>query len=180
MCPGLAEPNNPLSCISADRCLNWKTSHQIVRIKRSLKTYFYVQCFINIVFITFCPRVVDIVMCPWSIFFIYNTLILTILHYITFTYKFCVLFIVGVLQQMAYRRKISDTDFTDILILNYFLEKMWKLGISHAVPPLTIAELSTLTNVRFWPTLYMICAVLRQWLLQQRETEASFVYVISR
>ena len=81
---------------------------------------------------------------------------------------------------MAYRRKISDTDFTDILILNYFLEKMWKLGISHAVPPLTIAELSTLKNVRFWPTLYMICAVLRQWLLQQRETEASFVYVISR
>jgi len=25
MCPGLAEPDNPLSCISADQCLNWKT-----------------------------------------------------------------------------------------------------------------------------------------------------------
>jgi len=49
--------------------------------KRSLKTYFYVQCFINIVFITFSPRVVDTVKCHWSNFFIYDTLILTI--YIT-------------------------------------------------------------------------------------------------
>jgi len=32
--------------------------------------------------ITFSPRAVDIVKCPWSSFFIYDTLILTILHYI--------------------------------------------------------------------------------------------------
>jgi len=28
MCPGFAEPDNPLACISADQCLNWKTCHQ--------------------------------------------------------------------------------------------------------------------------------------------------------
>jgi len=33
--------------------------------------------------ITFNPRAVDIVKCPWSSFFIYDTLILTIVHYIT-------------------------------------------------------------------------------------------------
>jgi len=39
----------------------------------------YAQLFL----ITFSPRAVDIVKCPWSSFFIYDTLILTILHYIT-------------------------------------------------------------------------------------------------
>jgi len=40
--------------------------------------------FINVVFITFSPRVVDCVTCLWSNFlFIYDTLILSILHYIT-------------------------------------------------------------------------------------------------
>jgi len=29
---GLAEPNDRLARVSAGRCLNWKTGHQIVRI----------------------------------------------------------------------------------------------------------------------------------------------------
>ena len=33
-------------------------------VKRSLKTYFYVQFFISVVFITFSPRVVHTVNCP--------------------------------------------------------------------------------------------------------------------
>jgi len=43
----------------------------------------FVQCFYDILFITFSPRVVDIVKCPWSNFFLFTTLILTILHYVT-------------------------------------------------------------------------------------------------
>jgi len=31
--PGLAEADNRLGRVSVDRCLNWKTGHQIVRIK---------------------------------------------------------------------------------------------------------------------------------------------------
>ena len=46
----------------------------------------YPAFFISIVFITFSPRAVDVVKCHWSIFFIYDTLILTILHYITLHY----------------------------------------------------------------------------------------------
>jgi len=41
------------------------------------------------------PRAVDIVKCPWSSFFIYDTLILTILHYIT-------LHIVGLLSHAKF------------------------------------------------------------------------------
>jgi len=60
-----------------------RRSSSLVVFKRSLKTHFYIQSFINIVFITFSPRAVNIVKCPWSNFsFIYDTLILTILHYI--------------------------------------------------------------------------------------------------
>ena len=40
----------------------------------------YPTFFISIVFITFSPRAVDVVKCHWSIFFIYDTLILTILQ----------------------------------------------------------------------------------------------------
>jgi len=45
----------------------------------STPVFNYAQLFL----ITFSPRAVDIVKCPWSSFFIYDTLILTILHYIT-------------------------------------------------------------------------------------------------
>jgi len=33
MCPGLAESNNQLACISAYLYLNWKTGHHVIRIK---------------------------------------------------------------------------------------------------------------------------------------------------
>jgi len=50
------------------------------------KLTFIFRVFINIVFITFRSRAVDIVKCPWCSFFIYDTFILTILHYITLHY----------------------------------------------------------------------------------------------
>jgi len=56
-----------------------RRSPSLAVFKRSLKTHFYIQCF-NIVFITFSLRAVDIVKFPLSIFFIYDILILTILH----------------------------------------------------------------------------------------------------
>jgi len=57
-----------------------RRSPSLAVFKRSLKTHFYIQCFVNIVFITFSLRAVDIVKFPWGIFFIYDILILTILH----------------------------------------------------------------------------------------------------
>jgi len=54
-----------------DKVLLALTPLSLATFKRSLKTYFYVQCFINIVFTTFSPRVVDIVKCPWSNFYFY-------------------------------------------------------------------------------------------------------------
>ena len=52
------------------------------------KLTFISRVFINTVFITFSPCTVNNAKCPWSIFFIYDTLglILTILHYITLHY----------------------------------------------------------------------------------------------
>jgi len=51
----------------------------LATFKRSLKTHSS-GVFINVVFTTFSARVVDIVKCPWSYFFICVTLISTILH----------------------------------------------------------------------------------------------------
>ena len=60
-----------------------RRSPSLVTFKRSSKTNLYVQCFfINIVVITFSPRVIDTVKFVEVTFFIYDTLILTILHYI--------------------------------------------------------------------------------------------------
>ena len=41
-----------------------RRSPSLAVFKRSLKTHFYIQCFINIVLITFSPRAVDTVKCP--------------------------------------------------------------------------------------------------------------------
>ena len=50
-------------------------------------------------------------------------------------------------------------NFADILVLYIFLDTIWKLHISHAFLPLTVAKLSTLENIPvFWPTLYRVVA----------------------
>jgi len=41
-----------------------RRSPSLAVFKRSLKTHFYIQCFITIVFITFSLRAINIVKCP--------------------------------------------------------------------------------------------------------------------
>jgi len=41
----------------------------------------------------------------------------------------------------------------------FFLDKIWKLLILRAFLPLTVAKLSTLKNILFWPTLYIQACV---------------------
>ena len=69
--------NGTLSRAAIPGCLQTFTQNSLL----------YSVFLLTLFLITFSPRAVDIVKCPWSSFFIYDTLILTILHHITLHYN---------------------------------------------------------------------------------------------
>jgi len=53
--------------------------------------------------------------------------------------------------------------FTDIEVLYIFLDKNWKLDISHAFLPLTVTKFSSSQNSPvFWPVLYIVPLVVHK------------------